>query len=331
MIIKKYFTLILIFINFVLLQVVNAQDLRVKILGENEPLPFAYISVNNRYIGMSDSLGIAMIPASELNLNDTVFVDFVGMDRAYAVYDKSVRSKNECLIKCKFVKNYIEAAVIIGQGNSMKRFKQDINFREVSEVRDNYRVNLKYREASESRNIECSGSMTIRYADENLSQRTWFYKITDAELDVDNAVYSHIATILWTALISKPQPYNVMYNEPMPKYIGEEEGRNIFSVTFAKNFVGQYLLKVNKKTKLIEEVETYNAFRGCIYKMRMSIRNEREITSLAVNIDNINMDAEMKNIKLDVRNIDLLPVKGKKASKIDKDFIPLQWLSSKNK
>ncbi len=68
-------------------QPVFAQDFRVRVTSEGEPLGYAYVFINEHDYASVDSAGMIYISETKLQPGDTVSARFVGIESTAFVYD----------------------------------------------------------------------------------------------------------------------------------------------------------------------------------------------------------------------------------------------------
>jgi hypothetical protein len=75
----------------------HAQNLTVSVkFDNNDPVGYAYISINNKIIAATDSVGVALIPIDKINLQDTIAAYFVGYGRESVLITDEVKREMAC-------------------------------------------------------------------------------------------------------------------------------------------------------------------------------------------------------------------------------------------
>lgn len=90
----------LLLFSFLFLQngITNGQGFEITVLNKNsQPMPYAYILVNNKPVEVSDTAGKATIHLNKLAINDTISVSYIGASPSNVIYDESLKkSKKYC-------------------------------------------------------------------------------------------------------------------------------------------------------------------------------------------------------------------------------------------
>ena len=73
-----------------------AQNLKVTVRSDREPLAYAYVSVNGRAVAITDSLGIALLPDEKWQQGDTLAASYVGVASVQQVIGREVAQSGSC-------------------------------------------------------------------------------------------------------------------------------------------------------------------------------------------------------------------------------------------
>jgi hypothetical protein len=97
--------------------IVAAQNFRVEVSADGEPVGYAYVLVGETVLAMTDAEGKATIPAARIKAGDTVSARFVGMQSVPLVWD----GKAEAVIRLELTPNLIEDVVVTARGRDRSR------------------------------------------------------------------------------------------------------------------------------------------------------------------------------------------------------------------
>ena len=115
----KHFFAILIFAAPLFLQ---GQEIKVNVVFKNEPLPYTYISVNQKPVAITDASGIARISVNNLNIGDTITSNMMGLLPVSLIYDRQIQQNQSCeLIHTEEVVYDIEEITTTGYSNKTSR------------------------------------------------------------------------------------------------------------------------------------------------------------------------------------------------------------------
>lgn len=106
----------------------GAQSLTVTVRDTNEPLAFANIYLNGRYLISADSTGTAAIPEGLLSPGDTISSSFLGFEPARAVYDDAARAARAVTLVHEKDRIYeVEEVVVTARLDGWAAFGQFVN------------------------------------------------------------------------------------------------------------------------------------------------------------------------------------------------------------
>lgn len=267
----------LLLFSFVFFQngITKGQSIEITVLNKNsQPMPYAYILVNNKPVEVSDTTGIARIPLTKLTKNDTISVSYLGASSSNIIYDESLeKSKKYCF-------NLDESAyalneVVVTYQDIEKLFRKSI--KSIPVLNYDCKMTAKF-------NSKLSFGQTAHAVSSNLKepiigtlvatndmkfkpkQWNWFdppFKfITDNDttrltqslnFNTHSALFfSNFSLYIWEHNIKRA-------GKPFYSYLGEKDDYNVFRISYPKTFfVGFYyqiILYVDKNTKYIKSVE----------------------------------------------------------------------------
>lgn len=68
----------------------GAQDLKISVRSDSEALPYAYVYLNGRAVAVTDTLGVALLPAQVWQIGDTLSASYVGTKPDTVVIDRKM-------------------------------------------------------------------------------------------------------------------------------------------------------------------------------------------------------------------------------------------------
>lgn len=75
---------------------VGAQELKVAVRSDSEPLTYAYVYVNGNAAAVTDTLGVAVVPDGKWKIGDTLSASYVGTTPDQLVIDRKTTKSGEC-------------------------------------------------------------------------------------------------------------------------------------------------------------------------------------------------------------------------------------------
>ncbi|MCE5320607.1 MAG: hypothetical protein LLF93_05850 [Bacteroidales bacterium] len=119
-------------ILFIILSIIYSgllsQNLELRVLSSlEEPLPYSYIFINNKYYGDADSCGVIVIPDSLIKKGDTISVKYVGAKDNSFIYSHKISVAKTHTISLEQSVNLNEIIVSSSKENSKKLFSKYVN------------------------------------------------------------------------------------------------------------------------------------------------------------------------------------------------------------
>lgn len=222
-------------------------SIKVKVVSENESLPYACIYINSKPLYATDSAGIATIPEQELKQGDTISVSFLGFESNAAVYNES-DILYEINLPAIFQLNEI---TIISGFDQYKFFKKHVKIPKLNYSFKQYDINFEYfcEKSSPKGNISIVLSPRI---DLDYRFKCLLLKMDGDTTNIKNRIGYSILDAIFSAHSLAFTNYKSMYIS----YKGIIDGERIFILSNENaKYKYQYLLYVNKDTKNINRME----------------------------------------------------------------------------
>ena len=116
---KLLVSLLMLFTAALTAQNAAAQDYRVEVTSNGEPVGYAYVLVGEAVLAMTDAAGTARLPASRLKPGDIVSARFVGMESVPVTWD-GTRPPGS-VIRLELVPNMIDNVVVTARRRDRSR------------------------------------------------------------------------------------------------------------------------------------------------------------------------------------------------------------------
>lgn len=263
----KQFLILIITILFFATGITFAQNLEITVLNKNSiPMPYAYILLNNKPIGVSDTMGIAIIPANNLTLNDTLSVSYLGASPTWVLYDQSLKNS----MKHSFYldeSGYMLSEAVVTYQNVEKLFRK--NFKDIPLLNYNCKMTASFDARFVYNNkIYQPITGTFEAINERYLPRFWgwfdppikFYTKSDTthlKLFLDN--YTHQVLNLSNLSIWLWQSKSKKKAKPFISYLGEKDNFKVFRFSYPQSFLYDYyyqiIIYLDKDSKYLKHVE----------------------------------------------------------------------------
>jgi hypothetical protein len=247
---------------------ISGQNIEITVLNKNsQPMPYAYILINNKPVEVTDTLGKAIIPANKLVINDTISVSYLGAYPTKTIYTKDLeQNKKHSFYLDESAYNLNE--VVVTYEDIEKLFRKSTKILPVlyynCKMDANFDAKLSYpNQTGFSLNGTLEAINDIRFKPRYFN---WFdppFKfITNGDtvgkekslsFNTHQALFFvNFSLYIWEQnLKNKTKPYY--------SYLGQKDNYNVFRISYPKTwFVGFYyqiILNVDKDTKYIKSVE----------------------------------------------------------------------------
>lgn len=235
----------------------TAQNIRVKVVNDSEPLPYAYIFINNKITTTTDSIGVALIALKKLTIGDTISASYIGTAPSYVVFDG--QSSYQITLSESFAYD-IEQVDIVPDIEKMFRKKVARQYTVVGSPIMEADFSIRFT-PGQSLSGKLRAEHTIkgdykRYYTTPLEIKT---KIDTSSLDM-----TYIRTILHHSISEANVPSSMLFHFRKGKshygYLGVRNGEHVFRVTyseasFSDDFAYQILVRADAKTRSIKSTE----------------------------------------------------------------------------
>lgn len=267
----------ILLIIFLILQtgISIAQNFEITVLNKNsQPMPYAYVLINNKPVEITDTNGIAIIPQNKLMNNDTISVSYLGAYPTNFIYKGDLdKSKKHIFFLDESAYNLNE--VVITDQDFEKLFRKST--KSIPTLNYNCKMGAKFdMKLSYPNHTDYSFFGTFEANnDSRLTHKFWAWFdppikfITDSDTTRmlrslnyrTHEALNHCILSLWKWQHSDKK----MNPKPIYSYLGEKNSYNIFRITYPgswwSGFYYQVIFYVNKETKYIKtvEIEAFNS------------------------------------------------------------------------
>lgn len=251
-----------------------AQQIEIRTFdADSSAMPYAFIYLNNRGIGITDTAGRIVIPSGAISVGDTISVTYLGMKPQTVVCGNSAKTYSVYLIEAK---EFNIDEVIVTPGDAEKMFRKYSKI--TSEVNYNCVMNADFE--GTINNSKISGSFNVGneiWSKEFLPRsKGWFHhpinftslkgigEDTIKKRMLNNSI--HVAFNMLNSFLGISRANIIKEYRPYYRYLGNENDHRIFRISYPKDskmFLGypaQAILYINKNTKDIDyiEIELFN-------------------------------------------------------------------------
>lgn len=242
-----------------------SKNLAITVLNKNnQPMPFAYIMVDNKPMAVCDSMGMAIIPMSKIKIYDTIRVSYLGALPAWVIFDDSVKANGACLFHLDDI-SYQLKEIAVSYDDDEKLLKKSVNLFPAL----NFDCKMQAKILASAYNNEIlsyKGSGTIESGNKIKASHYWPWfdpsvkYVTESDTlgewrTLDNQI--HLALNLSNISLSgwqKSKKVKFYYT-----YLGEQGQNKVFRVVFPKTYFGgwnyQVILNIDKDTRNIKSVK----------------------------------------------------------------------------
>jgi len=92
----RRFILLIFSVLFLYNGITSGQNIEIIVLNKNsQPMPYAYILINNKPVEVTDTMGRAIIPYNKLVVNDTISVSYLGAYPTKIIYTKDLEQSKK--------------------------------------------------------------------------------------------------------------------------------------------------------------------------------------------------------------------------------------------
>jgi len=269
-------------------------NFRISVVSNKDPLGYAYVFINNKVFGSADSLGIALIPVSQLKIGDTVSVSYLGMGKSFVIFDRKLCSNP--IYKFN-LKSNLELSEILIIGDVVKFFKKNVEPQYT--LCSNHKFTMNFDVKRSLNNVEtfnATGTIKIAFSPSMKNFRCLnINSVADSSyivLPVVEALSRGLGSSAMTNYFSSWKEHIEL------KYLGVEGENRIFTWFFfetaSRKGIGQILIRANKQTKKIVNIEDYWIFQYNGHGIRTSGKYD-------LSVDKKQQYQVLKNIKYETQ------------------------------
>lgn len=260
---------ILLFSSLLFLQngITCGQSIKITVLNKNsQPMPYAYILVNNKPVEVSDTMGIAIIPLNKLAINDTITVSYLGASPSKIIYDESLKkNKKHCFYLDESA--YTLNEVVVTYQDIEKLFRKSTKSMPLLDY--NCELDAKfYAKQSYPTREGYSVFGTMETSNDRITPTYWnwfappykFITNSDTTRRWQFLNYqAHLALHTSFLTLWRWQNEKKYKAKPIYSYLGEKDNYKVFRILYSKiwfeNTYYQIIFYVDKGTKYIKSVE----------------------------------------------------------------------------
>ena len=211
-----------------------AQDLKVTVRSDREPLAYAYVSVNGRAAAVTDSLGVALLPEGGWKTGDTLSASYVGTMPDQQVIDGRIVRSVECELVLSEMYTLTAEEVTV-KADIEKLFRKTVRackpFYYQAYLHADFDAEII---SADGRSFPVNGRFVAR---NSIPDYPYFTQITTrsdtSNRTVANALRSDMLDVLCTAKTALAVlVYPAYRNKAMYGYLGKKEGYRIFRVSY---------------------------------------------------------------------------------------------------
>jgi len=269
-------------------------NFRISVVSDKDPLGYAYVFINNKVFGAADSLGVVLIPFSQLHIGDTISVNYLGMANDFLIFDHKFYSNPEY----KFtLKSNLELTEVVVVGDVIEFFKKNVEPKYSLLTNQKFIMNFDIkRYLNDKETFNTTGTITIAFP-----PTMGKYKCLDITTTVDTSlivrpVVQALSRAIYSSAMTK---YFSSWKEHITlKYMGVDGDNWIFTWSFFETAdrkrIGQILIRANKQTKKIVNIEDFWIFQYNGHGIRTSGKYD-------LSVDKKQQYQVLKNIKYETQ------------------------------
>lgn len=235
----------------------TAQNIKIKVVNDSEPLPYAYIFINNKITTTTDSVGMASIAMKALNLGDTISASCIGTAPSYVVFDG--KSNYKITLSESFAYD-IEPVDIVPDIEKLFRKKVARQYTVVGSPIMEADFSIRFTPGE-----SLSGRLKVEHTTKGDHKR--FYTLPleiKTKIDTASLDMAYIRKTLHHSISESNIPSSMLFHFRKGKshygYLGVRNGEHVFRVTyseapFSTDFAYQILVRADAKTRSIKSTE----------------------------------------------------------------------------
>jgi hypothetical protein len=256
---------LMVSILFLQASLVFSQNIAITVVNEkNQPLPFAYVLVDNKPIAVCDSVGNANVPLNKIKLYDTISVSYLGALPAWIIFNDSIKANGSCYFHLDEF-SYQLNEISVSYSDNEKLLRKSVNL--FPALNFDCRMQAKI-SASIYKNgiLSYEGSGLIESVNNKKVPHYWPWfdpsvkYVTESDtLGEWGTLDCHIHLALNFSNLSLSRWQNNKKIKFYYTYLGEQGQNKVFRVVFPKTYFGgwnyQIILNIDKDTKNIKSVK----------------------------------------------------------------------------
>lgn len=238
----------------------GAQELKVSVRSDSEPLAYAYVYVNGRAAAVTDTLGIAMVPDGRWREGDTLSASYVGTTPDQLVLDKKTIKQGCCELVLPEMYT-LKADEVKVRADIEKLFRKTVRackpFYYQAHLHADFDAKIT---SADGRLSPVNGKFVAR---NNIPDYLWFTKIATRS-DTSNRVVarmlrSDMLDVLCTAKTALAVLVYPSYRDKaVYGYLGKRDGCRIFRVSYPDiepGLIYQVMIWVGEDDRIIRRYE----------------------------------------------------------------------------
>jgi len=288
----------------------QSNELKVTIFSENEPLPYAYILINNNVFCSTDSLGQVFISKNNIKQGDTITASYIGCISEKIIADENFLIGNELRIE---LKQSIELSTlrINAKDKSSKFFYDNVSAKFIGSWSDKFKGEyiIDYKNAATIFNS--AGEFNVSY--KLLKDGKTLDSLNISDKSVSEQEKEKIRKILLSCF--NTGRYFVFFRKSGPEnknirfiYKGETNQKKVFAVIRSRNkddksidaFQALVYIDVASKNITDADIQFYYST-GAEYTLKASYKTEKNnfypvSINMKINDKNFQINLEINNI-----------------------------------
>lgn len=262
---------LLMFSFLVQFEIAFTQNIEITVLNKHsQPMPYAYILINQKPIAICDNLGVAVIPQNRLADNDTISVSFIGASPATLIFDKSLRQSKKYTFMLEDA-IYMLGEAVVEYHDIEKLFKRSNN--SLPQLNYNCRMNANFKASIKipgKKPFLIDGSLEAENEvwSKKFTYRAygWFHHPIKFTTDNDTAkltrmlsYHTHFAINNIYKALEYSRTQVLDHYKPFYSYLGKIDKNKVFRITYPETTIMHYpfqiILYLDEKTKNINSVD----------------------------------------------------------------------------
>ena len=237
-----------------------AQNLKVTVRSDREPLAYAYVSVNGRAAAITDSLGIALLPDGKWQQGDTHAAAYVGVAPVQQVIGREVAQSGSCELVLSEIYT-VKSEEVTVKADVEKLFRKTV--RACKPFYYQAFLHADFDAAvimPDGRSFPVSGQFVAR---NSIPDYPYFAQITTQSDTSNRAVTRALRSDMLDALCTAKAAlavlvYPVYQDKAVYGYLGRKDGYRIFRVSYPNiepGMVYQVIVWAGEKDGIIRRYE----------------------------------------------------------------------------